>query len=227
MDDIFRVVSATRVAREDFAAKTALGRSLQLVPSHPKLELELYCENSEGLSSVYNRAIFNAQHRPAVLVFVHDDVYIADPGWITRAQAALGLFDVVGVAGNKRRVPGQPAWPFVDARFTWDASEHLSGMVGHGEPPGNFSDYGPVHQRCKLLDGVMLVCQSEKLKATGLLFDPQFDFHFYDMDFCRQAELKQMTLGTGGFRIIHQSAGAFGSPAWQVSYQRYLQKYGD
>jgi hypothetical protein len=58
------------------------------------------------------------------------------------------FFDIVGFAGNKRRVPFQPVWAFIDEKFTWDESKNLSGIVGHGTlfPPENISVFGAPFQ---------------------------------------------------------------------------------
>ena len=53
-----------------------------------------------------------------------------------------------------------------------------------------------------------------------------FDFHFYDLDICRQFESKQLKMGTWPISVIHESGGAFGTPAWQDSYKKYLEKWG-
>ena len=225
-DKVFRIVSGTRVSPGAFETETALGRSLRMFRSYQNLQTEIYYNNSEGLSTIYNRSIRNAVRNPAILVFVHDDVYLADVTWLDKVQRALELFDIVGMAGNKRRIPYQPGWAFIDTQWTWDNSENLSGTVGHGEFPGEFSVYGPAHQSCKLLDGVMLICDSRTLTDHNLFLDPQFQFHFYDLDFCRQAELKGLKMGTASAKIIHQSGGAFGSEAWCAAYERYLKKYG-
>jgi hypothetical protein len=42
----------------------------------------------------------------------------------------------------------------------------------------------------------MLAARSNTLAEKGLRFDPLFDFHFYDLDFCRQAELRKLRMGT-------------------------------
>ena len=55
--------------------------------------------------------------------------------------------------------------------------------------------------------------------ASGLRFDEQFDFHFYDLDFCRQAELKGMTMGTWPISVVHESGGAYGKPAWREAFE--------
>jgi GT2 family glycosyltransferase len=88
------------------------------------------------------------------------------------------------------------------------------------------SVYGVPHQPCALLDGLMLVPRSTVLNERGVFFDPQFPFHFYDMDFCRQAELKGLKMDTATIKVIHSSGGTFGSPQWAAAYQCYLRKYG-
>jgi tetratricopeptide (TPR) repeat protein len=51
-----------------------------------------------------------------------------------------------------------------------------------------------------------------------------FDFHFYDLDFCRIASQAGMRLGTWIVRLTHQSGGAFRSSQWLQKYQQYLNK---
>jgi GT2 family glycosyltransferase len=89
------------------------------------------------------------------------------------------------------------------------------------------SYFGPSGVECKLLDGLMLVADSTRLVEAGVRFDEQFDFHFYDMDFCRQAELKGLRMGTWPISVVHESAGAFNTPPWRAGYERYLRKYGE
>jgi GT2 family glycosyltransferase len=224
-----RLVCATRVAYEDFEHKTALGRSLSLTRYYRPPQLVLFDNNTDGLSTIYNLAIEQARNDPAILVFVHDDVHLNDFFWIDRIREALQKFDIAGVAGNTRRLPHQPAWFFADPEFTRETSEHLSGVVGHGDgfPCKHLCIYGPVGRECKLLDGVLLAVDSERLHSTQLSFDEQFTFHFYDMDFCRQAEGKGLSMGTFPMSLIHESAGSFNSPQWQDAYRRYLDKYSD
>src|SRR6202040_2197915 len=97
----------------------------------------------------------------------------------------------VGLAGNRRRARGQASWMYLDDSFQRDQDENLSGVLGHGEGFPNLrqlSIYGEPRSECKLLDGVLLAVRSETLLEHGLRFDPRFTFHFYDLDFCRQAE---------------------------------------
>jgi GT2 family glycosyltransferase len=223
-----RIVCGTRVSQQDFSTKTALGRSLLIHEAANPLDVMLFAENTHGLSTIYNRAIDEAKEDPAILVFVHDDVHLCDFSWSERIREAVEAFDIVGLAGNTRRVEGQPAWAFIDDRFTWDQRCYLSGIVGHGKSfPCAVSNFGPVPQACKLLDGLLLAADSERLLQADVRFDEQFEFHFYDMDFCRSAERKGLSMGTWPLSVVHESGGAFGTPAWRESYRRYQNKYAE
>lgn len=224
-----RLVCATRASHQEFFSSTALGKSLALYGFLSFMELQLFPGNKLGLPIVYNDAIGRATDDPAILVFIHDDVYLCDFFWFDKIQAALHQYDIIGLAGNKRRVPRQPAWIFVDDKYTWDKPENLSGVVGAGTgfPCSLIQVYGPVPQACVLLDGMMLAVDSAALIAKQLRFDPLFDFHFYDMDFCRQAEAKGLKMGTWPISVIHESGGVFGSDAWKRSLDAYRAKYND
>lgn len=228
-----RFVCATREPQEQFFKKSPLGRSLPFYRTFPprrRIELRLFKENAEGLPSVYNTAIEEAKDDPAILVFCHDDVYLSDYYWAERLLDGLRLFDIVGLAGNRRRAPAQASWMYLNGEFTRDREENLSGVIGHGEGFPNLielSVYGPPGQQVALLDGVLLAVRSDLLIESGLRFDARFTFDFYDMDFCRQAELCGLRMGTWPISIIHGSAGNLGGEAWRTAYRQYLVKYGE
>lgn len=223
-----RFVVATRQTRENFFTETATGKSLSLY-RFPFIELDLYDSNSEGLPAIYNRSIENSKNNPAILVFAHDDIHLTDFFWVDQLVNSLSHFDIIGVAGNRRRVSNQPSWAFIDGNLTWDKPEHLSGVVGHGTgfPPSNLSVFGPPCQEVKLLDGVFLACHSEFIKAKNLRFDEQFDFHFYDLDFCREAERTGARMGTWCISLVHESGGNFNSPQWNAAKEKYFAKWGN
>ena len=139
----------------------------------------------------------------------------------------LSHFGVVGVAGNKKRVPMQASWCFLDEKFTWDAPENLSGVIGHGSsfPPAILSDFGAPFQEVKLLDGVFLATYSETLIRENIRFDERFKFHFYDMDFCRQVEVQGISMGTIPLSLIHESVGNPSTDSWDHSYKQDLKKW--
>jgi hypothetical protein len=222
----YRFVCATRESREDFYQRCALGRTLSLYRA-PFVEITLFERNRSGLPALYNRAIRESAGNPAILIFIHDDVHICDFFWPVQIAAGLRIFDVIGLAGTKRRLPRQPAWSFPDQTFTLDTSGNLSGCVAHGRgfPPDNIAMYGTSGQEVKLLDGLFLAARSETLLAHEVRFDERFDFHFYDLDFCRQAEARKLRMGTWPISVVHESGGSFDSPAWREAYARYLAKW--
>jgi hypothetical protein len=223
-----RVVCATRADRQGFFSSTALGRSLTL--HRPQgVEVRLFPNNEQGLPSIYNTAIAESAQERVALLFVHDDVYLCDFHWADRLREALTAYDIVGLAGNRRRLPGQPGWGFIDEKLTLDKRIHLSGAVAHGEgfPPESIDVFGPSNQKVVLLDGVFIAARSEALRSASVRFDERFDFHFYDLDFCRQAEQSGLTMGTWPISVVHQSRGAFVSDGWRRGYDTYLEKWGD
>jgi GT2 family glycosyltransferase len=226
MTEKFRFVCATRLGYDDFFAKSPLGRSLSIYRA-PFAEIVLFDTNTQGLPALYNEALRDAKSDPAILIFIHDDVHLCDFFWHIHLLAGLQKYDVIGLAGNRRRRPRQPSWFHLDENLTPDTAENLSGIVAHGSgfPPENLSSFGPPAARVQLLDGVFLAARSHMLNKHQIQFDEQFDFHFYDVDFCRQAEAKKLRMGTWTISAIHQSSGGFGSPAWREGYRRYLEKW--
>jgi GT2 family glycosyltransferase len=222
---MIELISATRLSERDFWNMSALGLSLRRLAHDARLVPRLAFANRRGLPDVFNARI-SAPDSHELLIFVHDDVWIDDYFLVDRVIEGLRTFDVIGVAGNRRRVQNQPGWAFVDDKFTWDSKINLTGCVAHGTHPfGQISFFGVVPAECELLDGVFLGARKSALTANGVLFDPRFDFHFYDMDFCRSARQNGLRLGTWPICLTHQSGGAFGTQGWVKKYRQYVEKW--
>ena len=224
-----RLVCATRVSLDEFTTQTALGKSLAVYGYYPFVEARVFDRNTDGLSKVYNAAIDEAASSPAILVFVHDDVHLCDFHWPLHLLEGLEQFHIVGIAGNIRRLPRQPSWAFRSEARDWDARANLSGTVAHGTgfPCKDLNFFGPSMQEVKLLDGLLLACKSRLLQEKGIRFDERFDFNFYDLDFCRQAEQKGLRMGTWPISLVHESVGEFTSAEWKDGYRKYLDKWQD
>jgi hypothetical protein len=222
----FRFICATRESPQDFPVKTALGRTLATY-NYLHTEVRLFPSNSAGLPTVYNCAIREAAADPAVLIFLHDDIHICDFFWPGTMLGGLARFDIIGLAGNRRRLPLQPGWYFADKKLTPDDAENLSGVVAHGIsfPPKRLDIYGQSNQEVKLLDGLLLAAHSRTLLDHNLFFDERFEYHHYDMDFCREAETRNLRMGTVQLSVIHESRGGFASEKWWKSYQTYMDKW--
>lgn len=229
----FVFVVATRLDEAGFLRHTRLGRCLPLISTRGRLPVRAAFVNSQGLPSVYNR-VLDAAKPDEVLVFVHDDVRIDDIWWRLHLGEALQHFDVIGVAGNQRVPPAHMAWwgGYGPDGTPWRDEAWWSGGVRE-EHPG--FDGGPVRDQVhllgpapcasRLLDGLLLVARAGVLREAGVRFDERFDFHFYDLDFCRSAHAAGLRIGTWPLAVTHSPGGAFGSEAWQQGLVRYRAKW--
>lgn len=226
----FRFVCATRLDKVAFENESLLAKSLKAYSSITPIEIKVFYNNTKSLGEVYNKAIEESKSETVILVFAHDDLLIADCFWADRVLDGLEKFDLVGLAGNRTRTPKQPSWFFKEltnqGQLIRDDVRNLSGCVGHGknEFPVSIVPYGPPAE-CKLLDGVFFATGNQTLLAHNIRFEPQLRFHFYDLDFCRQFEIKGLKMGTINLFAIHASGGNFNSLEWKINYQLYLKKW--
>ena len=222
---MLEIISATRKTRNEFFNFTALGQSLMRMANDSRIVAKIFFENTTGLSEIYNKAIEEA-NPDCSLLFVHDDVWLDDHFLFDRIRDGLSHFDIIGVAGNKRIVPGQPSWYFLNLELMSDTRANLSGSVAHGPNPfGQITNFGEYPSECELIDGVFIAIEKKTLDRHGLKFDPLFRFHFYDLDFCRSARALGLRIGTWPIALTHQSGGAFGSEPWLAAYTAYINKW--
>ncbi|MEB3320149.1 MAG: DUF4915 domain-containing protein, partial [Cyanobium sp.] len=217
------IVSASRSAAEHFASSTLLGQCLRL-PAHRGYQPCISTSNRKPLGEIYNQAL--EQLSPdSLVVFCHDDLWLGEASLLPPLQDVLEQFDLVGVAGNRRLMPGQPTWWLQPDGRTWD-HPHLVGQIRHGDPGASEAiRFGPSPAEARLLDGVFLAARAGTLQRAGVRFDPSFAFHFYDLDLCRSALSAGLRLGVWPLPLIHGSPGAAGSPDWQLGLELYRQKW--
>ncbi|MEO8758190.1 MAG: hypothetical protein ABI398_10625 [Devosia sp.] len=222
---MIEIVTATRLTAAAFQARAPLGQSLKRLAKDPRLKPHIAYENNRGLSEIYNARIDATTSD--ILVFVHDDVWLEDFYFADRIVEGLKQFDIIGVAGNSRRVAGQDAWARVPGADRLDLP-YLRGAIAHGDAPlGKVGFYGPIIGECALLDGVFIAARTSALKERGARFDPRFAFHFYDLDFCRTVRDAGLRLSTWPIAMTHRSAGDPTSPSWTAAREAYFAKWGD
>ena len=224
-----KIISATRMSEDEFWSQSALGISMRGLTVEKRLVAKIAFENRRGLSEVFNEGIHDSED-DEILVFIHDDVWIDDFFFADRLIRGLNTYDVLGVAGNRRRVSGQPGWgsiSYADGKFEGESFDNMCGSIAHGSKPfGVISTFGAgVAAQCELMDGVFMAAKKSRLVGAKVQFDPRFDFHFYDIDFCRDARRKGLRLGTWPIFLTHQSEGAFRSSGWERMYRVYLDKW--
>ena len=223
-------ISCTQRTQADFLGQTALGKSLERLAFDTRVSASIAFENRNGLPMMYNQRL-TAADSPEVLIFVHDDVWLDDYFVVDRVLEGLESYDILGVAGNRRRTPKQPIWSLIasgeGSQAIVDSPENLSGAIAHGDNPfGKVSSFGVCPADCQLLDGVFLAVRKSRLLALNVLFDSRFNFHFYDLDFCRTAIQNGLRVGTWPISMTHQSGGRIGSNQWYEQYDLYIEKWG-
>lgn len=212
-----------------FWNESALGLSMRRIGSDERLaSAHIAYENRRGLPHIYNERIA-AEGGDDILVLIHDDVWIDDYFLADRILEGMERYDVLGVAGTPRRLPGQYGFPILDPASVALGKTNLSGAIAHGTSPfAPVTRLGDVPAACEFLDGVFLAVRKSVLRSRGVQFDARFDFHFYDVDFCRTARLHGVRMGTWPITLTHQSAGGgYDSPGWKANLGKYLQKWGD
>lgn len=220
------VVAATRLSRADFESQAPLALSLRRLDKDRRLTPRVAFDNSDGLPEVYDRVI-EAGDTGDIVVFVHDDVWLEDFYFSDRVIEGLKAFDIIGVAGNSRRLPRQDSWARSPETGRLDLP-HLRGAIAHGDAPlGKVGFYGPIVGEVETLDGVFIAARRDALLKNGVRFDRRFGFHFYDLDFCRAARSTGLRLGTWPISMTHRSTGNVSTRAWQDGREAYFAKWGD
>jgi GT2 family glycosyltransferase len=222
---MLRIVAATSYDQMTFQRRALLAGALRRLSSREgEVKADVIYQNNRGLPEVYNEALSTCEDSDLVL-FVHDDVRLDDWFLPERLKEALANFDLVGILGNRRRVPGQVAWHTVD-REALD-KENLSGSIANVNRPETIVRYGDSPCEVKLLVGLFLAARAGRLREAKVGFDPQFPSYFYDFDFCRACELAGLKLGTWPIATTAAGESTFDNPEWKETSVKYLAKWGE
>ena len=210
-------VSCTMGRKED----TVLFRSLTKLGTE---NYRFYEQNRTGLSTCYNQILSERAGRNEIVVFLHDDVTVGDlfiHEKLHDATTSLG-FAIVGLAGTSsfNLQLDKPVTMWLQP-----PQQNLSGAVEHSAGGGacQMSAYGPTPRRCVVMDGLFLAVDLSQI--GGVRFDEQFEFHFYDLDFCLTAHRAGLVLGTTNVYVNHQSGGSYNTPAFQATQEKFRAKW--
>lgn len=212
------IVSATKMSEKEFWQKAPLAQYLK---RQIDSSWHVVYNNTDGLSSVYNRWLIHDRFRDFIILFVHDDVNIQDTFLEEKLNEAIEQYDVVGLAGGKEITLSSPAlWHLM--------SKQLFGSVAHLFPDHliRMSSFGPTPARCLLIDGLFIAVNTEKILDSGVKFDENFNFHFYDLDFSLAANRAKLKIGTWPIWVIHSGLGdSFRSKEWKECETKFLSKW--
>lgn len=220
------IACATRQPANRIAGDTEFGKSSRRFQRSENWSVMVMFSNQQPLATLYNQAIDKVRDEDWLL-FVHDDVSIDDFFLYQRLEEAFRHFDVVGIAGNTATTVNHVAWCYDVAPGTEVLVNTFatgSGSIYHSDRNVT-SHYGPPGRPCHLIDGCFIAAKAGPLKKHGIRFDPQFAFHFYDVDFCRQCLTNGLRIGTWPIVTSHASGGAFGSAGWRATLVEYRKKW--
>lgn len=209
------------------------GRESQLVKSLQNIKddvsLVLNANNSDGLSSAYNKQIVAENLiKHDIILFAHDDVFIDDAKLQGKLYAAIyGLkYDIVGLAGASEVNISKPClWHLMSPRESW------SGAVSHPYDAGHtkisVTSFGPWPSRCLVLDGLFLAVNLKRALEVGWKFNEDYMFHHYDLASCLDGNKLKLKMGTYPIWVTHSSPGLsdIDDPTFVQSQETFYKSY--
>ena len=228
-----RIVVATPKTEEEFQKTKEFSQLFKLCSGElhftgkrfvPRIKLNVFTENSQGLSKIYNQFI-NDEHKNEIVVFLHDDVIIDDSRFYQKLIQAHEEYDIVGLAGahsiNEFKRESPSLWHLMSSKTA------QSGFVTHTNDNLFWTtNFGKSPQSTEILDGLFLSVNINTALENNLKFDEDFSFHHYDLSFCCRANELNMSLGTVPIFVIHGSIGASGlTDEWKESHFHFIKKY--
>lgn len=184
-------------------------------------DLKVKFNNTSSLTSSYNEMLKHADiNNYNQLFLVHDDIELRQ----NLSDFDFNGFTVAGLAGANNVTIKSP--------FLWHLSApregHL-GAVAHGDGKDYIiTSFGPFNRKAVLVDGVFIAIDMVKWRDNPVYFDENIPtpYHFYDISFSLDCNLKKVSVGVVDFPITHRSPGLNkGFEEWKVGESYILNKY--
>lgn len=187
--------------------------------------VEVIYDNKEGLPTVYNRYL-NSNYSDYRIIFIHDDLILDDQFIIEKLDNAHKQWNVVGIAGAQYFRFQKPAMWHLMAELE-DGTNHLVGFVSHwladNKVITNF--YGMGNKRVSLIDGLFMSVDVNELLNKNARFDENYDFHFYDLTFCLNCLIDNVSIGIGDpIFVTHLSTGQPDQNFFKLQ-ERFMSEY--
>lgn len=221
-----RIVSCTKSKNQNDFEKRPLGKSLKKLKklyTTDQLEASIFYDNIKGLSDVYNTFLTD-KYKDQIVIFCHDDVII-DTLYL---QELLNKspYTVTGLAGaNKfKSTPNlPPAWHLMTEENS------RVGEVKHIKNDIIFTTvFGPTFGNAKLVDGLFIVVNIEKILQTKARFNKNYDFHLYDLAFCIECLKENVSIGVMPVSVIHYGLGdSMLTKEWKSNAKKFLNEYSN
>jgi len=218
----YLIFTATEKSNNNFLT-TPIYQSMVRLPKEdpfiPHNTLIPIYNNKKSLSQLYNEAIKRYTHYN--IIFCHDDLYIEDAFVFDKLEEAFKTHDIIGLAGTEKVNYNKDILSWFDQEYIKKGLG--SGLVNHLHEGKRFpSYYGEFGKDLEAIDGLFMAVNPKKLIENDVFFDPQFDFHFYDLDFCKTAKKKELKITTSPINTLHLSIG---EGVLKEKYKKLNQKF--
>ena len=192
----------------------------QYEANSPNVDFHVFKDNNRGLSVCYNEILRDPKHSNKTVLFVHDDVVIDD--LFLYEKLIESPYAITGLAGAKsfNKQSGKLAW-----HLSASPSDYV-GEVSHANPEGKIwtTVFGPTKSRALTVDGLFISCKVNEL--SGVEFDENFNFHFYDIAFCLRANDKKVKCGVLPIHVIHHGLGdSMLTQDWETASIKFRETY--
>lgn len=196
-------------------------------------DMAFYTDNKESVAKMYNKALDDPNiNQHDYVIFCHDDVSIEDANLLKKIDKAIGddsEFAICGTAGTSSCViKDKCLWHMMHNDIT-----SLSGAVAHYTDKDDtecyMTNFGTSPKRVIMLDGLFIAVNIRKIKEVGVRFDESYPskFHFYDLDFCLEANKAGLKITTYPIWMVHKSHGLedINNPEWNAGNQHFKNKW--
>ena len=185
------------------------------------IDLSINRGNTLTLTQFGNKFINECKNDFDYLILMHSDVLFSLKTFVNKLIEVKDKYDVIGFAGTKKLTLNEsPLTWFTGSNIFFDkrygqvtqkvGNEYVSSLFNATDP--NTTDTEVV-----TIDGLMM-CLSRKAMQSDVLFDEQFTYDFYDLDYCLSIQTKT-TLKIG---VIVQSDLVHESPGAAILNEKYL-----
>lgn len=223
------IVSCTQLA--DYK-QTLLYKSLAKLDSNrdcsftEKLlnKLHFVTQNKTGLPEVYNEFLDKSFTQ---VLFVHDDIWIDDAGFLSKLEEGHKKYDIIGVAGGLTPTLKAPAlWHIMCGGFQ---GGNLRGFAGHylSDNTTSITNFGPSPSRVAIIDGAFMSVNVTKTSKVDWKFNENYTFHHYDISSCIDANKKQLKIGVVPILTYHNSPGLrdINDKVFNENQAKFLKEY--
>lgn len=188
-------------------------------------KLQFVTKNKTGLSEAYNKFLTKNYSQ---ILFIHDDMWIDDAGFLTKLEEGHKQYDIIGLAGGLNPVIKAPAlWHIMCGGFH---GNNLRGFAGHYLPDGittSITNFGPSPARVAIIDGAFISVNVNKTKEVNWMFNENYTFHHYDISSCIDANKKKLKIGVVPILSYHNSPGLrdINDKTFVENQTKFLQEY--